>query len=97
MRFGKLDLVADFDFRVGAVDVLGLGQRNLGGGIGDFVDDRLHREKLDLSVLRVELRPQILGALVVLARRREHGLFHRLDDDVGLDAFFLGERLDGLL
>jgi hypothetical protein len=50
-----------------------------------------------LTVLGVELGFQFFAALVKLARRGEHGLFHRLDDDVRLDALFLGQCLDRLL
>ena len=66
------------------------------GRVGHLVDDRLDREQLDLAVLGVELGLQLLAGLVVLARGGEHGLFHRGDDDVGLDALFLGQCLDGL-
>jgi len=89
---------ADFDFRVLAVNRLGFGDRDLLARVGHFVDDRLHREQLDLAVLGIEFRLQLfVFGLVVLARRRQHGFFHRLDHDLGLDALFLGERLDGLL
>ena len=89
----ELDLIADFDFGVGAVHVLGFGKRDLGRGVGHLVDDGLDGEELDLAVLRVELGAQVFGALVVLARRGEDGFFHRLDDDIGLDALFPSRAL----
>ena len=62
----------------------------------DVLDDVLDGEQVDLAGLLVEARLQVLVRLVVLARRRQDGVFDGSDDRVGLDAFFLGQRLDRL-
>jgi hypothetical protein len=67
-----------------------------GRRIGHVLDDVLGREEVDLSRFLVEAGLQVLVGLVVLARRGQDGVLDRGDDRVGLDAFFLGERLDRL-
>ena len=56
----------------------------------------LDGEQVDLASLLVEARLQVLVRLVVLARGRQNGIFDGGDDGLGLDALFLGERLDRL-
>jgi hypothetical protein len=90
----ELDLHVHFRFL--AVEFLCLFQRDLGRVIGDFRHDVLDGEQIDLARLLVETRLQVLVRLVVLARRRQHGIFDRGNDRLGLDAFFLGECLDRL-
>ena len=85
------------DFGVVAINLARFRHRDFGRRIGDLLDDGLHREQLDLPVLRVEFCLQLFAALVELARRGEHGFFHRLDDHIRLDAFFLRECFDCLL
>ena len=58
---------------------------------------RLEREQVDLAGLGVEARLQVLAGLVVLARGGRDRVLDGADDDVGLDALFLGERFDRLL
>ena len=102
-RLRELHLVAELD-AVGdvvavelAIHLPRLVDRDLGRGVGDVLHDRLEREEIDLAGFHVEARLQVLVGLVVLARRRGDGFFNRADDDIGLDALFLGERFDGLL
>ena len=90
----ELDFHVDFGFL--AVEVLRLLQRDLRRRVLDFGDDVLDGEQVDLAGLLVEARLQVLVRLVVLARRRQHGVFDGSDDRVGLDALFLGEGLDRL-
>ena len=85
-RLGKLDL--HVDFRLVAVQLLRFGKRDFRQGIGYLLDDLAHREQLDLTRLVIELRPQVLGRLVVLARGGQHGVLYGRDDDIGLDALF---------
>ena len=90
----ELDLHVDFGFF--AVELLRFLQRDLGRVVGHVGHDVLDGEQIDLAGFLIEPRLQVLVRLVVLARRRQDGVLDRGDDRVGLDAFFLGERLDRL-
>ena len=58
-----------------------------------FFDDALDGAQLDLSRVGVEPGAERL-VLVALARGRLDGVLHRADDDLGLDALFLGDGVD---
>ena len=90
-------LAAGFDFR-----------RELAGGfegelvvrIFDFfggLDDGLEDVGADFSGLAVELAAHVFDGLVELARGEGDGVLNGADDDLGVDALFAGEKLDGLI
>ena len=102
-RLRELHLVAELD-AVGhlvaverPVHLARFVERDLGRRVGHLLDDGLEREQIDLAGLGVEPRLQVLAGLVVLARGGRDRFFDGADDDVGLDALFLGQRLDRLL
>ena len=68
----ELDLHVDFGFL--AVELLRLVSEISVAGFVDVGDDVLDGEEVDLARLLVEARLQVLGRLVVLARRRQHGV-----------------------
>ena len=90
----------EFDFHVHfgflAVKLLRFFQRNLRRRVLHVDDDLLDREQVDLAGVLVEAGFQVLVRLEVLARGGEHGVFNSANDDIGFDAFLLGERLDRL-
>jgi hypothetical protein len=61
--------------------------------IGDVLDDLLDRVQLELAGLGVEPGPERL-ALVTLACSRLERVLHGVDDDLRLDALFLGNGVD---
>src|SRR4029450_13655796 len=81
------------DFRLVAVELMGLGQRNLSRRIGDVFDDLLDGVQLELAGLGVEPCPERL-ALVTLACGRLERVLHGVDDDFRFDALLLGDRVD---
>ena len=90
-RPGELDL--HVHFRLVPVELLRLGERDLIGRVRDFFDDALDGAELDLAGLGVEARAQRL-VLVALARGRLDRVLHSADDDLRLDPFFFGDRVD---
>ena len=56
----------------------------------------LDGEQVDLAGFLVEARLQVLVRLVILARGGEDRVLDGANDDIGFDAFFLGECLDRL-
>ncbi len=90
-RARELDLHVDFGFV--AVELLRFGQRDLRGLVGDFVDDPLDRIQLELPGFLVEPRAQRL-ALVALAGGRLQRVLDGADDDLRIDALFLGDGVD---
>ena len=93
----ELDAVGDFVAVERPVHVARFVERDLGRRVRHVLDHGLQREQIDLAGLGVEARLQVLAGLVVLARRGRDRFFDGGDDDIGLDAFFLGERFDRLL
>ena len=90
-RTRELDL--HVDFRLVAVQLLRFSQRDLVRRVGHLVDDPLDRAQLDLAGLLIEARAQRL-VLVPLAGGRLDRVLHGADDDVRLDALFLGDGVD---
>jgi len=106
MRFGASTVLLEKLTPESLLDAVGhfiaehlprFGNRNLRRRIGDFLHHLLDGEQIDLPGVGVESRLQVFAGLVVLARSRGDGFFDGGDDDVGLNPFFLGESLDGLL
>ncbi len=102
-RLGKLHLVADLD-AVGdllaverPVQLPGFIDADLDRGVGDVLNNLLDGEEVHLAGVGVESGLQILAGLVVLARGGRDRFFNGADDDVGLDALLLRQRLDCLL
>ena len=45
----------------------------------------------------IEMRLKVLGSLVVLTRRHQNGVFHRRDNDLGVDALLAAQLIDRLV
>ena len=90
-RTRELDLHVDFRFL--AVELLRFLERDLRRRVGDLGHDFLDGEQFELTRVLVEPGAQRL-ALVSLPRRRLERVLHRTDDDLRLDALFLGDRVD---
>ena len=93
----ELDAVGDLVAVERPVHLAGLVSEISVAGVGHFLDDRLQGEEVDLAGFGVEPRLQVLAGLVVLARGGRDRFLDGADDDVGLDALFLGQRFDRLL
>ena len=93
-RFRELDLHVDFRFV--AVELLCLGEGDLGRRVSHVLYDLPDRVEIDLTRVGIELGPEVFVRLVVFPRRGQHGILDRRDDDVRIDPFFLGQGLDRL-
>ena len=71
-------------------------QRHFMHGIFDGFDGFLHRVELDRAGLGVHVRDVILVGAIVLPSGDQHGVLHRVQHDLRVDAFFLAQYLDGL-
>jgi len=58
------------------------------------LDYGLHRERIDLSRVFVELGAEILLRLVVFAGGHDNGVFHRADYNLRINAFFPAQCVD---
>ena len=90
-RARELDL--HVDFRLVAVELLRFGERDLGGRVGDVLDDLLDGVQLDLPGLEVEPGAQVLVSCSACAPPPDRVL-QRADDDVRLDALLLRDGVD---
>ncbi len=91
----ELDLHPDFGFL--AVELLGLAERDLPGGVGHVGHDLPHGVELDLPGFQVEPRSQVLVALEHLARGRQVGVLDGANHDGRIDALVLRDDIDHLL
>ncbi len=75
--------------------LLRLVEGDLARGLGDLgLDDRHVHEEVDLAGLVGELRFELAVLAERVLRGLEDGLFHRLHEDLAVDALFLGDRVD---
>ena len=51
---------------------------------------------MDLVGLRINFGREILIGTKLLAGGHQHGIFHRVDDDLRVDAFLFAQNLNGL-
>ena len=88
---------ADFgaDFRRG-IDAARFRQGHFVHRVGHHLRRFLQGIELDGAGLRVHVRQVVLVGAVVLAGGDQHGILHRVQDDLRIDALFLAQYLDGL-
>ena len=81
----------------GFVMFQGVRQRNLADRVLHLLHDHFHRGELNRARLLIEVGDQFFVPFELFPRRREHRVFHRVDDDLRVDALFLAQQLDGLI
>ena len=79
------------------IDLPGLGEGDLVGGVGDRPDDLFDRMDLDPARILVEGGSQFLRGLVVLAGGHQNRIFHGADHDFRIDSLLLAEKVDVLV
>ena len=93
-RFGLFryaHFTADFGIRI---DGDRLGQRHLMQWVGDFINHTLHRRNPHYPTLGIDIRNQIFRGAEVLPRGHQHGVFHRIQHNLLVDALFLTQYFD---
>jgi hypothetical protein len=93
-RLGDADNGTDFRLRI---DAPRLGQRHLDGRVRHRFGRGLHGIQLDASRVLVEDGLIVLGSAEMLPRRDQHGVFHRVENDLGVNALFFTENLNRLI
>src|SRR5579864_414472 len=87
----------DFAFQLGRrIDAVGVFKRDflvrVLNGFDDFFD-AVNFERTGF----VECGDQVFGSVEMLARRDEHGIFHRVNDDLRIDALLFAQDFNGLI
>ena len=72
-------------------------ERNFLVRIGDRIHHLLHAENLDRSGAFIQFRHQLFVGVEMLARRHQHGVLHRVPNDLRIDPFLLAQDFDGLI
>src|SRR5262249_40974605 len=93
-RLRETDLAPDFRLRVCLTRFV---ERDFFQRIGYLVHYVAHPENLDRACGFVEFSDQFFIRMEVLAGRDQHRILHRIQDDLWVDALFLGQDFDGLI
>ena len=76
-----------------------IGGEELGGAEGHEGVDQADPELVlpfDGARFGIHVRDVILGGAIVLSGGNQHRIFHRVEDDLRVDALFLAQDFDGL-
>ena len=87
------DLLAHLGARI---MVIACAERQFIQRVLNFIHDAFHDEDVNLVGLRINFRREILIGTKLFAGGDQHGIFHRVDDDLRVDAFLFAQNLNGL-
>ena len=79
------------------IDLAGVQQRNFLVRILHVLDHLFTPKISSAPVLLIEIRHQVFRCPEMLASGHQHGILHRIDDDLRIDALLLAQNLDGLI